>query len=96
MTGNDSTAFGSQNKLYKTKTESKILSRQPDRLFSCLQCDFTNKKKGKVLLHMQSIHEGEVYCCDRCDYQAKTPSNLKQHLSSIHDGVQYSCVICDY
>ena len=57
MTGQGYEASGSQNKIYKKETSS--ISRTPDGLVSCLQCDYTNKQKRNVLLHIQSTQVGK-------------------------------------
>ena len=45
----------SENKVDKTETNS--LARKLDGFYSCLQCVFTNKQKGNVYKHVQSVHE---------------------------------------
>ena len=74
MTGQDSQASGSHKKLDKTQTN--ILSRNPDGHFSCSQCYYTNTQKHNVLLHMQSVHEGKFYGCDMCLYKTSRKLDL--------------------
>ena len=94
MTGHYYEASGSQKKI--NKKETSCISRKPDGLFSCLQCDYTNKQKGNVLLHMQSVHEGKVYCCDMCGYKASKAYHLIRHVRSVHKKIRYKCRNCDY
>ena len=78
------------------KKEITSLLRKPVGLFSCLQCDFTNEKKGYVLRHVRSVHDSKQYKCTICDYEAKHPSSLMIHKKSKHENQKYDCKMCDY
>ena len=56
--------------------------------FSCDQCDYETTKKGNLLTHLKSKHEGIKFPCDQCDYKATQKSRLTVHIKSIHEGVK--------
>ena len=62
----------------------------------CNQCDYIATKRGDLLNHIKSRHEGVKYPCDQCDYKATFQVALKTHIKSIHERVKYSCDQCDF
>jgi len=56
----------------------------PERFYSCDQCDKTFKQKGHLGVHLKAVHQGIRFPCSICDYKATTKGNLKQHVGRRH------------
>ena len=56
--------------------------------FDCKQCDYKATKKGNLLSHIKSIHEGLKFPCEQCDYKATRKGNLLKHVKLIHEGIK--------
>ena len=83
--------------------ETKLRQRQPRKQISsdnnsaqCPECGAGFTRKGSMMEHYRSKHEGIKYPCNQCDYQATTQSNLQTHIQSKHEGIKYPCNQCDY
>ena len=76
----------------KQTPENKIMKRQPRvhilsnaKSADCPECGKMFSKKGDMVRHYRSKHEGVNYPCNQCDYQAPERGSLKKHVRSKHD-----------
>ena len=83
--------------------KTKLRQRKPRKQISsdnnsaqCPECGAGFTRKGSMMEHYRSKHEGIKYPCNQCDYQATTQSNLQTHIQSKHEGIKYPCNQCDY
>jgi len=51
----------------------------------------SQKKKGNLKKHVDSVHGNVRYPCDQCDYKATQKGSLKMHIGSVHGDVIYPC-----
>ena len=75
---------------------SGIFHNEDSVIFPCDHCDYKANKKGNLLRHIKSMHEGVKFSCDQCDYRATLKGSLLKRIKAIHEGVKFPCGQCDY
>ena len=65
-------------------------------MYDCDQCDYKDKRKGKLKMHKESIHKKITYSCDQCEYKTKRKEYLPRHIKSIHGEARCACDQCEY
>ena len=65
-------------------------------MYDCDQCDYKDKREGKLKMHKESIHKKITYSCDQCEYKTKRKEYLPRHIKSIHGEARCACDQCEY
>ena len=64
--------------------------------YPCDQCEYKEKWKVDLKIHIESVHGNITYPCDQCKYKAKQKVDLKMYIQSVHGNVTYPCQQCKY
>lgn len=79
---NDSVGF-KEKPVVHVKEETKLLIRtlirKGDRLWRCVKCRYTSKKRSHISVHVEKHIVGLEYLCNLCGKVSKTSSSAKQH-----------------
>ena len=71
------------------------IRKHEGRMFSCGQCDETNKRKPQLREHLSNKHESKLLLiCGKCDKRFKTTAILNKHDKAVHNKVL--CAECKY
>jgi len=99
-----------KNELFPS-TESTTVGFIHEKVrYPCDQCDYTTTQKGKIKMHVDTIHNGKVFPCeyDDCQYTSLRKDGLKNHISKVHghekvallpnlrENFRFNCKKCDY
>ena len=81
---NDSLSHGFKAKpVVLIKEETKLLIRtlirKQDRVWRCVKCRYTSKKRNHLSVHVEKHIEGLEYPCELCGKVSRTSSSAKQH-----------------
>ena len=74
-----------------------LLKRSSDGKYQCNLCNFKQRDKTLVRIHIKGKHEGFKWKCDECEKELTSPSILKRHKESRHTtkpGKRVSCKKC--
>ena len=76
----------SLNSLGKVKEANRtaLLKRGSDGKYQCNLCNFKQRDKTLVRIHIKGKHEGFKWKCDECDKELTSPSILKRHKENRH------------
>ena len=55
---------------FKFQIVKMLHIRSTNVKYPCNHCDYKATKKGNLLTHIKSKHEGVRFPCDQCDYKA--------------------------
>merc|ERR1719319_2015075 len=80
-------SFDMDNKGELIKTEHLQHMHMNDKIrYPCDQCDYTSTQKGKIKMHIDTIHNGKNFPCEYvdCMYTALRKDGLKNHIMKVH------------
>ena len=61
-----------------------LLKRSSDGKYQCNLCNFKQRDKTLVRIHIKGKHEGFKWKCDECEKELTSPSILKRHKENRH------------
>ena len=85
--------------LYQTTKNYRLITHRRKThdyvLINYSHCDYKNKTKSWMQVHMEEKHLGITHQCDVCEFRG-TKTRLKTHREKEHDTKNYHCTECSY
>ena len=69
-------------------------SKNPETLFSCMNCDYDAKSKIELSKHIEEFHSRK-YTCNKCDFTSSKSVDVKEHKLKTHPIALLKCDECD-
>ena len=89
--------FQTDIEMNMTKHKKQMHKESPT--FQCENCSYKSIKRGNVVKHNESVHQGVRIICDQCDKKFTQHSDLDKHLNKVH-GMKiesiFKCDLCEY
>ena len=70
--------------------------KEQEKGYECPECGKIIKVKGKLSVHIKTIHKGLKYKCAHCDKEFSNTGSRFTHIKSVHEQIKYPCQLCSY